>query len=186
MICQNCHQREANVFLTEIVQGETTHSHLCEPCARERGAAAGFAGAALNPFAALGEFFSSFFQIPPEAVAGVSSAEPPRSAPGAVAGAQCPHCGYQFEAFQRTGRLGCTRCYESFAELLRPVLQGLHGGARHVEESSAAPPAPAAWEGDPEEARLRSELDRAVREERFEDAVRLRDALRRRKHNRKS
>ncbi len=34
MLCEECQQREANVFLTQICNGETRNMQLCEPCAR--------------------------------------------------------------------------------------------------------------------------------------------------------
>src|SRR5687768_11053255 len=33
MICEECKRREANVFLTQIINGETIKLSLCEPCA---------------------------------------------------------------------------------------------------------------------------------------------------------
>ena len=33
MLCDECQQREANVFLTQIVNGNMTKRHLCERCA---------------------------------------------------------------------------------------------------------------------------------------------------------
>ena len=33
MLCDECQQREANVFLTQIVNGNMHKKHLCEPCA---------------------------------------------------------------------------------------------------------------------------------------------------------
>lgn len=36
MLCDNCREREATVFVTKIVENETTKQRLCEVCAREK------------------------------------------------------------------------------------------------------------------------------------------------------
>ncbi len=35
MLCQNCHQRKANTFISRTVGGHTTELHLCAQCAKE-------------------------------------------------------------------------------------------------------------------------------------------------------
>lgn len=35
MLCQNCHQRQANTFISRTVGGHTTQLHLCAQCAKE-------------------------------------------------------------------------------------------------------------------------------------------------------
>ncbi len=34
MLCQNCHQRQANTFISRTVGGHTTELHLCAQCAK--------------------------------------------------------------------------------------------------------------------------------------------------------
>ena len=33
MLCNNCHQNEATVHLTQVIEGETTRAALCKTCA---------------------------------------------------------------------------------------------------------------------------------------------------------
>ncbi len=35
MLCQHCHQRQANTFISRTVGGQTTQLHLCSVCAKE-------------------------------------------------------------------------------------------------------------------------------------------------------
>lgn len=35
MLCQNCHQRQANTYISRTVGGHTTELHLCAECAKE-------------------------------------------------------------------------------------------------------------------------------------------------------
>jgi protein arginine kinase activator len=94
---------------------------------------------------------------------------------------QCPVCGYQFTLFKQTGRLGCPKCYESFASLLEPVIEGIHGKVRQVEgppgEGTVKRTKRADREGNPKIAELRARLEEAVAKEQFEEAARLRDAI---------
>ena len=38
MVCDICHKQEASVHLTEIIDNQITELHLCEECARQKGA----------------------------------------------------------------------------------------------------------------------------------------------------
>jgi protein arginine kinase activator len=99
---------------------------------------------------------------------------------------QCPHCGYQLSTFRQNGRLGCTRCYEAFAPVMESLITSIHGHARHLEEKEgefqsadtlevAAPSDP----NQPEDSvsRLRNEMKLAIKREKFEEAARLRDEI---------
>ena len=41
MLCNFCGKKEAKVHLKEIIDNESRELHLCEACAREKGAAVG-------------------------------------------------------------------------------------------------------------------------------------------------
>lgn len=179
MKCQQCRKREATVFISQTIQDETHQMHLCEYCAKEQGWVSGIPPGLTDPMAALGAFFSSFLQ----SVGMVSEKMQPQIAGKPLAWdtpeiQQCPSCGYQWETFQRTGRLGCPSCYETFRDPLRMLLSGLHGHDTHfvVEEEKLRK------SGDLEESsplgQLRRELEKAIREERFEDAAKIRDQIR--------
>ncbi|MGQ9708610.1 MAG: UvrB/UvrC motif-containing protein [bacterium] len=89
----------------------------------------------------------------------------------------CPGCGMSFAEFKRLGRLGCARCYETFAELLQPLIRRLHGSVQHIGKS------PHQGRKRAQERlqvqRLRAELKAAIKEEDYERAALLRDLLRR-------
>lgn len=161
MTCDLCGKNEAAVHLTEIINDETRELHLCEACAREKGAAAaeqfGLAGllAGLADFGARG---------------GLKTEPPP-----------CPQCGLAYENFRKSGRLGCGECYENFARILAPLLKRVHGSAQYVGRLS--PPARTAAKKkaalpDEDLAVLKERLKTAIAAEDFEEAVRLRDRIR--------
>lgn len=107
----------------------------------------------------------------------------------------CPACGMAAQEFKQKGRLGCPRCYEAFRGDLVPLLQRVHEAASHrgrlpanspsletTGTRAAADPAAATSErasSTERLAELRRRLEDAVRGERYEEAARLRDDLRR-------
>jgi protein arginine kinase activator len=168
-LCENCGEREAVVHLTQIVDNTITTLNLCEPCAAAKGVETG-GHAAKFP---LGDFLASLGEGPGAAGAGTES------------GGACPSCGATLRDFRQTGRLGCAECYRAFEPHLRELLRRVHGSAQHVGEryrgagtDAAAAPAEdrrTAADALPE---LRERLRRAVEAEDFEQAARLRDAIR--------
>ena len=43
----------------------------------------------------------------------------------------CSNCGFEFEEFYETGRLGCVKCYDIFRAQLRPLVYKIHGCTQH-------------------------------------------------------
>jgi len=185
MLCQRCHQRQATVFFSQTVGNETTQAHLCEVCAQEQTQAyGGMFPMGFNPFAAMSDFVNQFMNW---GGGEIQEVQPGRISPAAAGlEAQCPHCGYQLSTFRQNGRLGCTRCYESFKAALDPLISSIHGNVRHMEESGEkekkasqvqkVPPAPAEPK-NPQVRLLRDKLKEAVQNEKYEEAARLRDEI---------
>lgn len=85
-------------------------------------------------------------------------------------------CGATYEDFRRTGLLGCARCYTTFREELTQIVACTQFGIRHVGR------APSGNTGSlkalmNEQARLREEMEAAVRTGKEGEAVRLERAL---------
>lgn len=83
----------------------------------------------------------------------------------------CPECGTSDRALRKTGRVGCPECYVTFREILRPLLRRVHGCTDHHPAESRRDPRRAVSED------LRSRMLRAIADEDFETAARLRDEL---------
>jgi protein arginine kinase activator len=87
----------------------------------------------------------------------------------------CPVCGISFLEFRKKGRLGCAFDYTAFAEELEPLIVSIHGESEH---RGRAPQFGA--ENSVEWTkliRLRSQLQDSIKEERYEEASRLRDQI---------
>lgn len=162
MICSECGRHEAAVAYTEFSGGKAATWNLCEECAARRGVSASLSslsGPLVNILMGLLE-------------------EVGRDGGDAATGPVCGVCGLSLEEFRRVGRLGCSACYGAFREELAPLVRRIHGG---VEHAGRAPGSLEPTEGPRREiARLRAELERAVRREEYERAASLRDAIRER------
>jgi protein arginine kinase activator len=161
MSCDQCHEREAVIHLTQIVDEQVTTLHLCERCAAEKGVESP-GGVAKTP---LGSFLAAMGKGLPE------------PEPVAQAGENCPRCGASLQDFRESGRLGCPECYHSFEVALRDLLRRLHGSTHHVGERYAERDGTSA-EVPQTTADLREQLRLAVETENFELAAELRDRLR--------
>jgi protein arginine kinase activator len=166
MDCDQCHEREAVIHLTQIVNEQVTTLHLCERCAAEKGVE--------SPATVTKTPLGSFLAAMGKEVAGGAAAGRPVSG---VDRERCPRCGATLQDFRETGRLGCAECYTQFEGPLRELLRRLHGSTHHVGERYAAP---GAAEEDPhrQEEELRQQLRLAIETENFELAAELRDRLR--------
>ena len=175
MKCDMC-DNDASVFLTQIIDGKMTQVNLCDKCSKEKGVTdpTGFQ---------LADFL-------------MGSATQKKAKTQAVEDdtAACPECGFTRAHLKKIGRMGCPECYKTFADDLENMLRAMHKGTRHVGKSPGqAPPAPetprkarAAPTPRPPSAEsikkrlaeLKTAIDLAVEDERYEDAARLRDEMR--------
>jgi len=154
MNCDVCKQKPATVFLTQIVEGKMQKVNLCDACSKEKGVTdpKGFALADL--LLGLG-----------------ASEEMERSG----AGVRCPQCGFSQADFKKTGRFGCSQCYDVFSEGLDAMLKGMHKGTTHV--GKVPPRLLKARLRDEELKKLQRDLRKAVTDEKYETAADLRDKI---------
>ncbi|MDX2187370.1 MAG: UvrB/UvrC motif-containing protein [Opitutaceae bacterium] len=149
--CDLC-SKPATVHLTQIVNNKVHKVDLCEACAQAKGVTdpQGFSLADLLLKAAHDT----------EVEAG----------PG-----RCPACGFAQGDFKKHGRFGCPECYETFSTMVEPMLEGMHKGTNHTGKVPARALDRRTFEK--RIAELESQLDDAIRTERYEDAARLRDEI---------
>ncbi|MGC3988457.1 MAG: UvrB/UvrC motif-containing protein [Chthoniobacteraceae bacterium] len=89
---------------------------------------------------------------------------------------KCPACGLSQADFKKSGRFGCPRCYDTFADGLAEMLKPMHRGMEHVGKVPAR-----LWKSmqrTQEIRALQDQLDLAVAEENYESAAEIRDKLR--------
>lgn len=161
MLCTECGKRRAVLHVTRVVNGQKSEAHLCEQCATEQGHWEGFA----EPKFSVHDLLASLLPVP-----GRTEQKP------AGADKVCPGCGLTYGEFTKAGLLGCRHCYDTFGDVLEPVFRRIHGSTRH--EGKAPPRQRAKQEARRRLEQLRAQLKKAVAEERYEEAARLRDQIR--------
>ena len=148
-LCDECGTNPANIHLTQIMQNSTQVSHLCEECARKKGISV-----------SMGD-------------------EVPETAPAKntrVIDKTCKRCNCTYELFRSKGWLGCSECYVAFEQEIDELLMQMHGSLIHKGKRYTPPGrSPQALTG--EIKRLRHELAIAIKNEEFEQAATIRDAI---------
>lgn len=157
MLCDACKQHQATVHLTEIVDDQMTELHLCEQCASQK-------GAQMESHFGLADLLAGLADFP-------KPVEPEESPT-----LKCTSCGLTYEDFRKVGRLGCAECYATFRKSLGALLKRIHGSTHHMGKAPIK--AGKASKAKVELLQLKRQLERAVDEENFEEAAKLRDKIR--------
>ena len=178
-ICQICKKAPATIHLTDIHNNVKKEVHICEACASEKGF--NLQGAANLP--QLLGLAAKKGGIP----AGQAPAQTPK--PKAVEkDLICLQCGATWSQFGERGRLGCPHDYQAFDLRLRPLIANqIAQGSKDLETFHVGKrPGPRRERDEIDQAifALERRLRRAVAEENYESAARLKgelDAMRRRR-----
>ena len=133
--------------------------NLCDACSKEKGVQdpTGFALADL--------------------LLGIGAAEEIEKGSGSQ---KCPVCGFTQADFKKTGRLGCSACYQTFSEGLDSLLKAMHKGTEHVGKLPER--AARQMQLNDKMRLLNDSLQKAVAEENYETAANLRDQIKRLEH----
>ena len=93
---------------------------------------------------------------------------------------KCPVCGFTQTDFKKTGRLGCSACYDTFSEGLGTLLKAMHKGVEHVGKLPER--AARQMQLTDKMRALNDHLEKAVAEENYETAATLRDQIKQLEH----
>ena len=180
MLCQNCGKNEANVRYTQIVNGNKKEMVLCEECAQKMGINNFKVSMPISFSNFLGDFFDDYDeQLLPSFIKEKNN--------------KCNTCGELYDDFIKTGLLGCPDCYDMFSDRLDSVLKNIQGNTRHVGRKplnidskmnntgenkvvNKKETSKEEKESDKLE-KLQADLKNAIKEERYEDAAKIRDQI---------
>ena len=158
VMCKECGIRPSKIHYTEIVNNQMVTTDLCLECAESKGIDVQKGGNY-----GLGDLVAGLID---------TTAQTESERIGMV---RCPACGFEYSDFKKTGRLGCAEGYNAFESQLIPLLRQLHGSTHHQGKSPAKIGHKAIIRK--ELLDLREDLTRAVRDERYEDAAKIRDRI---------
>lgn len=179
MKCENCGKNEANVKYTQIINGEKKQMFLCEECSKKLG----INDIHFNMPISFNNFLEDFFDD-------MNDISFLPTIGGANKKVQCSKCGLTWDEFLHTGNLGCSNCYGEFESRIDPILRSLQGATSHVgrigeviegndikqnlnDNSNIETESNNLSKAD----KLKDELKQAIKEERYEDAAKLRDEI---------
>lgn len=155
MICELCQAHEATVHLTQVIDGSIKKLHLCEACAQKNG------------FDMQGPISIT------DILLGVGGKRE-EAAPSAGE-RSCPRCHMRRSDFKKSGRFGCASCYEAFADDLPSLLRAMHRNDRHVGKVPATAARRVQFLKELND--LQQSLDRAIADEQYEKAAKIRDRI---------
>ncbi|MCL1845515.1 MAG: UvrB/UvrC motif-containing protein [Defluviitaleaceae bacterium] len=158
--------------MQQFINGKKVELHLCQECAFKVD----------NPemLVSLENIFKGFLDqitaqhFPQNAATPNVTGKTP-TPPRAPAKA-CTRCGMTFHKFKTGGRLGCDVCYKSFKAEVEVLLKNVQGSTRH--EGKYPRRMGAGIFNKRQVTELRDKLKKAIEQEDFEDAARLRDEIR--------
>jgi protein arginine kinase activator len=156
MLCDICSKNPATVHLTEIIDNQMNELHLCEECAHKKSQQMEQQFGLSDLLAGMAEF----------------SKAPKDEESAAV---KCANCGLSYTDFKKVGRLGCGECYATFKRYLTPLLKRIHGASQHLGKSPLKVTKVLRKKIDLQE--LRNRLQKAISEEAFEEAAKIRDQI---------
>lgn len=180
MLCENCGENEANVRYTQIVNGVKKEMKLCETCANELGIEEMDFSMPID----LSSFLSEFFEDAQD------NFLPEFTKTKEL---RCNQCGMTYDEFTHTGKFGCANCYNAFSEKIDIILKNLQANNRHVgRKGKIVKPVLDKKSIEKKEIKkeeekenssiskidtLKENLKQAIKEERYEDAARIRDEI---------
>ncbi len=148
MLCSKCHKNEASVYFKQNINGEVREYALCPQCAAE--AELGF-----TPINLFGSMFTP-------------------SRPKAER-KRCTLCSSTFDVIKKRGKVGCAECYSVFSDELKPMIDSIHRGAKHIDRAPEGYSEKRKAENELE--KLKNELKNAIEREEYERAAELRDLI---------
>ncbi|HXY30130.1 MAG TPA: UvrB/UvrC motif-containing protein [Gemmatimonadaceae bacterium] len=158
MLCDSCRERDAVIQVTQVTDPPVRQLNLCEKCAAEQGV-------------------ETPMTLPKQPLSDlIMAVQQKQLTAGGADSWRCTFCSGTLKDFQNTGRLGCAYCYTAFESKLRDLLRRVQGNSHH-QGRKYRPPQLHPDDGASVLTELRERLRRAVEQEQFEEAARLRDQI---------
>ena len=176
MLCQNCGKNEVTFRYTQVINGVKKELNLCDNCARELGLKDINFNMPISFSSFLSDFFNDYSDNLLPSFMGTEALS-------------CKNCGTTFDNFINSGEFGCSNCYDIFEDRISPILKNLQGATRHVGRGyREIEPKAGDVEKHVEKAnnkekketkldKLQKDLQKAIKDERYEDAAKIRDEI---------
>lgn len=163
MMCEDCGLRPAKFHLMTIINGDRVERNLCPACmAKHQKQIPGI------DFSNLAGILNSILEN--------KSAEEKAKLDAEYESCVCDQCGMTYLEFQKSGMLGCANCYTAFKAPITSLLQRVHGNTQHAGRVPGGVHSGTSIRMNID--RLKQKLQKAIADEEYEQAAKLRDAIR--------
>ncbi len=182
MLCNKCKKNNATFYYTQTVNGETVSFALCNEC-KAKYFDKEFTQ---NTYAELKDFYGSFFSDEVEeglifpksySFGSVKSGDMPENK-------RCVRCGATFSELTKGKKDFCPHCYIEFKDMLSSFLVKIHGSDTYKGKNGIVDLTPDDEISNTEVTEndnlliLKQKLTSAISDERYEDAAKIRDEIR--------
>lgn len=163
MMCEDCGVRAATFHLMTIINGEKVERNLCSVCmAKHQKQIPGM------DFSNLAGILNSILEN--------KVGQDKNEVDPEVAQITCEQCGMTYGDFQKCGMLGCANCYKAFRTPMSALLQRIHGNTQHAGRIPDGVHSGVSIRINID--RLKQKLKTAIADEEYEQAAKIRDAIR--------
>lgn len=157
MKCECCHNEEATIHLTQVIDGNVKKLNLCQECAQN-------SGIDLNSPISITDI-----------LLGLGSQLPIGSPSPTEFDLSCSRCQMTRTEFKKRARLGCSECYNAFMGELNALTKAMHHSSQHVGKIPARQGNEARITA--QVAALQTDIETAIAKEQYEVAANLRDRI---------
>lgn len=167
MLCEKCQKKQASVHLSHLINNNVIQEvHLCKDCAQQV--------VPVNTKQSL---------LLPELLAGLMEPIIGKMVKE-MGGIKCPYCGMTYLEFKKLGRFGCAEDYDVFKNGIEQLIEKIHGTTQH--HGKVPSHISKTVHKEVEMRKLQQELEHLVKEEKFEEAAKVRDEIKNYKKNKLS
>ena len=164
MMCEDCGIRPAKFHLMTIINGDRVERNLCPTCMAKHQK-----NIPVIDFSNLAGILNSILE-------NKTGASEQARLDAEYEGLVCEQCGMTYGEFQKCGMLGCAACYQAFKTPMTALLQRVHGNTQHAGRVPGGVHSGTSIRMNID--RLRQKLQKAIEDEEYEQAAKLRDTIR--------
>jgi protein arginine kinase activator len=157
MKCECCHEVEATIHLTQVIDSNVKKLNLCQDCAQK-------SGIDLNSPISITDI-----------LLGLGSPQSNQLPVGTDFDLSCSRCQMTRTEFKKGARLGCPQCYNAFMGELNALTKAMHNSGQHVGKIPARQGNEARITA--QIASLQKDIETAISQEKYEVAANLRDKI---------
>lgn len=159
MLCDKCLKNNATVHLNRVVNGNKKDLYYCKYCAKSMDETE----------------YETVFSKDKALTSLIDSIQNSPLKVNYIVMTKCSKCGISYVKYKELGMAGCSKCYTTFEDKIKPIISSVQGNEYHIGKSPVIITKEVSIKR--EITLLKLELDKAIRIEAFEDAASIRDKI---------